>query len=248
MKKIYIAFITTITTGSTIPMTLNQINQIMVNRHNGAFGVDHLFDQQINNEKLESWQQVGLEVKKYVLDNAKDLFGSQDPILFNALNRIEKANKVLISAIKMTYALPRNTKNLRTMAAFFQSIENKMKTEAESLKKSTFILRNKKNAQSLLLTFALFIETTAQKANKDTRMGHRTDIVIPQTPPASIPPRKTLPTLSSTPTTYEEEPAFSPPTRTPAPPVKTSSITPSYYEEEPAFSPPTRRPEIPYNN
>jgi hypothetical protein len=108
------------------------------------------------------------------------------------------------------------------MAAIFTAIEKQMKSVIETLKNSTFILKRKKNAKSLLLNFALFIKVTAQKANKDTRMGHRTDITIPTTAKTNLPKQTTIPLQTPTELSsiYEEEPSFAPPARIPAPPTK----------------------------
>lgn len=226
MKKLYGALVVLITTWSLIPapMTLNDINQMIVSYHNNIFGADHLFDKQIRAENLAAWLQAGSEVDNYVMEHCKDIFGTQDSTLIKALQTIDKANKLLIRTIQQTYKARSNTSSLIKMAAVFTAIEKQMKSVIETLKNSTFILKRKKNAKSLLLNFALFIEITAQKANKDTRIGHRTDITIPTTPKTNIPKQTTIPLqipteLSSA---YQEEPLFPPPARIPALPTKTN--------------------------
>lgn len=227
MKQLYCALIALITTWSLVPapMTLNDINQMIVSYHNNTFGVAHLFDKKIRDENLAAWLQAGYEVDSYVMEHCKDIFGTQDPTLIKALQTIDKANKLLVRTIQQTYKARSNTPMLIKMAAIFTTIEKQMKSVIETLKNSTFILKRKKNAKSLLLNFALFIEVTAQKANKDTRMGHRTDIAIPTTAKTHIPKQNNIPLHppADLPPAYEEEPEFAPPTRIPAPPTNTTN-------------------------
>lgn len=227
MKKLYCALIALITTWSLIPapMTLNEVNQMIVSYHNNAFGVDHLFDKKINDAHLAAWLQAGSEVDTYVMSHCQDIFGTQDPTLIKALQTIDKANKTLVNTIKNTYKARSNTASLIKMAVIFTAIEKQMKSVIETLTQSTFILKRKKNAKALLLNFALFIQITAQKANKDTRMGHRTDITIPTTPKINLPKKTTTPLHppADLPPVYEETPEFAPPTRIPALPSKTAN-------------------------
>ncbi len=197
-----------------------QIMSMIVSFHNNAFGVDHLFDKQIANDKLLQWLEVCEIAKNYALNNSKNALGMKDSTLVNAADIIDKANKSLVNGIKITYGVRHNTKNLIKMAALFQVIENKMSAVATQLQNTRFFIEDKKNAQRILIALAMFIETTAKKANKDTRMGHRTDISIPTTPAPSIPAQQTIPLLppADLPPIYEEEPEFAPPTR-PVPPV-----------------------------
>jgi hypothetical protein len=159
------------------------------------------------------------------MDHCKDIFGTQDPTLIKALQTIDKANKTLVRTIQQTYNARSNTTSLIKMAAIFTVIEKQMKSIIETLKQSTFILKRKKNAKALLLNFALFIEITAQKASKDTRMGHRADIMIPTSPQPPTPQQQNIPLHPPTdlPPVYEEEPSFAPPTRIPVPPTKTAN-------------------------
>jgi predicted GH43/DUF377 family glycosyl hydrolase len=226
MKKIYYSLLALVITGSITatqaPKTLNDLNQIIVSYHNNAFGVDHLFDQKIEDEKLSAWREVGAQVTQYVKSHCSDIFGTQDPVLTQALGIIEKANTALINAIETTYAIKDNTRNLIKMAATFLVIEKEMKSVIEKLKDTTFILKRKKNAQSLLINFALFIEITAAKANKDTRIGHRTDLSLPTTttPPSADKSFIPLAPPTDLPAMYEEEPTETPPTRIPAIPTE----------------------------
>jgi hypothetical protein len=201
-----------------------QLLSMIVSFHNNAFGVNHLFDQPIDNDKLTKWLEVGDAVKEYVLERSQDIFGKNDSLLIRSLNSIEKTNKALVDSIVTTYAIKDNTKNLIKMAQLFQTIETLMTKVITSLQNTKFILNKKKNAQKMLLALALFIETTAKKANKDTRMGHRTDISLPTAPTTSIPTQQTVPLLppQDLPPIYEEEPTETPPTR-PAPPVPSLS-------------------------
>src|SRR5436190_21442104 len=216
MKKIYFILsfllpLSTLLIAQTDP-SKQKILSMIVSFHNNAFCVDHLFDEPIEEKKLAAWLEVGEAVKQYVLENCEDIFGKQDTLLINSLNIIEKANKALVNAIRITYGVKGSTKSLIRMAALFKSIEGKMSTIIYKLQSTTFILNRKKNAQNLLIALALFIEATAKKANKDTRMGHRTDILIPKTPSA-IPERKFIPLLpqqnvSPTESLYTEEPTI----------------------------------------
>jgi len=226
MKKIYFALsfllsLSTLLIAQTDP-SKQKILSMIVSFHNNAFGVDHLFDAPIEEKKLAAWLKVGEAVKQYVLENCEDIFGTQDTLLINSLNIIEKANNALVNALRITYGVRGSTKSLIRMAALFKSIEGKMSTIVYKLQNTTFILNRKKNAQNLLIALALFIEATAKKANKDTRMGHRTDILIPTTP-STIPERKLIPIVSQqniplSKSIYTEEPTVAPPTRL-APPI-----------------------------
>ena len=254
MKKIYAPLITLFATWSLIPapMTLNDINQMIVSYHNNIFGTDHLFENQISEDNFAAWLEVGSMVDTYVMENCKDIFGIQDTTLIEALQTIEKTNKTLVKILKNTYPVKNHTPTLIKMAVIFKALEKQMKSVRETLNESTFILKRKKNAKSLLLNFALFIEITAQKANKDTRMGHRTDIVLPQTPIKNTPPVDNLTKQNKEATNvspiYEETPKFSPPTRIPAPPRNIPAVPQQLqptYEETPEFTPPTRIPVPP---
>ena len=187
-------------------MTYDDINQMMVSYHNNIFGVEYLFDKEISREKLAAWLSVEAEVRKYTLMHSKDIFGTSDPVLTSSLEKIEKANKSLTDAIETTYIIKDNTPNLIKMAALFHVIENQMKKVIEELKGTSFILRRKKKAQALLTNFALFIELTAKKAQKDTRMGHRKDVFLSKTHQINMPKKQFIPLLppSDMPPVYQE--------------------------------------------
>jgi hypothetical protein len=187
MKKIYIVYLCLTFLGSFAQTILSEqtvdrqkLLSMVVSFHNSAFGVDHLFDQPIEEKKLAAWLEVSDAVADYVDENNTDLFGTKDKTLINSLVTIEKANQLMVNAIRITYGVRISTKSLIRMAALFQTIENKMSVVINTLKNTAFILNRKKNAQNILLALARIIRATAKKANKDTRMGHRTDIKDPR--------------------------------------------------------------------
>jgi hypothetical protein len=173
-----------------------EINQLIVNYHNRTFGVDYLFDQNIPQKNIDAWMAITQEVKKYALAHYNDIFGNKDPLLAKALRVILKANNLLIPAIQITYKAKGKTSMLIKMATVFKSIEKEMENVINRLNKEYFLLKGKQSVQKVLLTLALFIQETAKKANKDTRMGHRAlpQIVqqnnrpIPMGPPTDMPP------------------------------------------------------------
>ena len=159
-----------VTTQCVLGVTKNDILQILVGSHNGAFGKDNLFKEQIASADLQRWDNAINEAKKFVLANSSNALGMKDSDLTKALSTIEAANMDLINAIKITRGAKASPAAVKQNVAIFDKIKQAMLQVQKNLNSATFITgkTEKMLAKEILVSMAMFIETTAAKAIKDT--------------------------------------------------------------------------------
>lgn len=150
--------------------TKEEILQALVSSHTGAFGKDDIYKNPISADELRLWNSAITEGKKFVESHCKNQFGIKDGDLMKALSTIEKANIDLVNTIRLTRALLQSPSELKRCIDALDKIKLAMIKVQKDLKGATFILNSeeKKLASDILASIALFIETTAAKAIKDT--------------------------------------------------------------------------------
>lgn len=172
MKR-YIIILSTLlfTTQYTMSApTKHDVLQALVSSHNGAFGKDNLYKEPITSEQLRVWDSAMNEAKKFVMARYSNTFGMKDGDLTKALSTVEAANIDLVNTIKITrgsIASPAATKqNIATL----ERIKQAMLQVQSNLKNATFMTNKEEKmlAKEILINMAMFIETTATKAIRDT--------------------------------------------------------------------------------
>lgn len=154
----------------TIVKDKASILQALVSSHNGAFGKDNLYKEQFTSEQLNTWNSAISEMKKFVEARSSSGLGIKDKDLTNALSAIEKANIDLVNTIKITRGSLQSPEAVKQNIAALEKIKQAMLLVQKNLNNATFILNkeDKMTAKELLINAAMFIETTASKAIKDT--------------------------------------------------------------------------------
>jgi len=100
MKKNIISLSLLLLTAQCIMgATKNEILQILVSSHNGAFGKDNLYKEPIAADDLRRWESAMSEAKKFVIANGSTL-RVLDVDFIKALSTVEAANKDLINFIR----------------------------------------------------------------------------------------------------------------------------------------------------
>lgn len=146
----------------------NEILQHLVNGHNRAFGQDNLLKVSLD---VSVWNSAFTQMKSFVrtiINENKSFFGFiEDSTLVNALDIITKAEIALVNAIKVSRGLLGSRAGLSKQIEIFTKIINDMIAVQKTLTMRDSS-RTKNEAQKILKNSALFIETTASKARKDT--------------------------------------------------------------------------------
>lgn len=151
-------------------ITKNDVMQVLVSSHNLAFGKDNLYAQQIPFAELQKWDEAIRAAKSFVEANSKNQLGIKDGDLISALSTIESANMNLINAIKVIRASTQSPYAIKQNIDILDKIKQAMLIVQSKLKNATFVLNKaeKMLAKDILISMAMFIETTAAKAIRDT--------------------------------------------------------------------------------
>lgn len=128
------------------------------------FGQGYLFNKAIaptQNQNIDMWNKAIDDTEIFVVENSKNLVGIKDTDLINAATKIKKASMDLMNAIKIARG------SMKGQDAIFARIEKDMKNLANEIKAKTFTLSNKKEAQTIIISVATYVESGANKAYKD---------------------------------------------------------------------------------
>lgn len=139
----------------------------------------YLFDKSIistQNKDIDTWNATMNEAKNFVLENSKNLVGVKDSDLTGAMAKVEKASIDLMNALKISRG------STKGQDAIFSRIEKEMRSLGDSIKNKSFTLANKKDAQWVVETAAIYLSSGANVAYKN---------VINPPAPKDLPP--TLP-------------------------------------------------------
>ena len=171
MKKNIIALSLLLLTAQCIMgATKNEILQILVSSHNGAFGKDNLYKEPIAVDDLRRWESAMSEARKFVVARSSNALRISDGDLTKALSTIEAANKDLINFINKTRLAIQLPNTVKQNIAVFDRIKQAMIQVQKNLSNATFMTNkeDKTLAKDILISMAMFVETTAAKAIKDT--------------------------------------------------------------------------------
>ena len=144
----------------------NAILQALVNGHTRAFGQNAILKGSLD---LSSWNPAISQMKAFattIINENKNLIGMRDSTLVSALEKISKAEMDLVNSIKVTRAVLNSKNDLNKQIAILTQIKNNMIAVQSSLK-SPSSSPIKKEAQQILNSSAMFIETTAAKAIRE---------------------------------------------------------------------------------
>lgn len=124
----------------------------------------YLFDKSIitiQNQNINAWNSAISDAKAFVIENSKNLVGVKDSDLINAINKVEKASMDLMNAVKISRG------STKGQDAIFSRIEKEMTKLGDDIKKKSFNLANKKNAQWVIESAAIYTASGANRAYKD---------------------------------------------------------------------------------
>jgi len=110
------------------------------------------------NAPLITWDKAFAQAKTFILENSKDLLRKQDPILVDAMSKVEKVNMDFINLIKII----RNTLPTAPVSKLL-IISGEAKKSVDKLYTTSFTLPGKKDASALLKSVARFIENTSKE-------------------------------------------------------------------------------------
>jgi len=171
MKKYIITLSTLLLMAQPLvaAVTTSDVLQALVSSHNGAFGKDNLYKEQITSEQLNTWLSAINEAKKFVEAHCADTAGVKNKDLINALITIDAANVDLINTIKVTRLASKSMSAIIQGTDTFNKIQESMIKIQKNLKAKTFTHNKaeKMLAKDVLINMAMFIEITAAKAIKD---------------------------------------------------------------------------------
>jgi hypothetical protein len=125
------------------------------------------------NASLTEWEQAFAQAKTFVIDNSKNLVGTKDPVLLEVMSNIEKINTDLINAIKVIRGTLPNAPISQLLG-----IATNAKNSTQKLYTAKFTLNNKKEASSILINIARFIEEIAKRLYNDL-------LLTPQSTPST---------------------------------------------------------------
>jgi hypothetical protein len=171
MKKYIVIFSALLLTAQYASgITKNDILQALVSSHNGAFGKDNLYKEQITSDQLNAWNSAMNEMKKFVVANSSNALGMKDGDLTKALSTIEAANIDLVNTIKITRATITSPATVKQNISALDRIKQAMLQVQKNINAATFMTNKaeKTLAKEILINAAMFIETTAAKAIRDT--------------------------------------------------------------------------------
>lgn len=173
MKKVYIALMALSLTSGLAALTDAQIktqaNGIlsgMVSGHNLAFGKDNLYKEALD---LGMWNKAISNMKSFVttvINENKNFIGMKSSTLTSALDKITKTEMDLVNNIKITRGVLQSPANVQKQITILNKIKTDMLAVQKTLAGSTTPVA-KDEAQKLLRSAAMFIETTAAKAARD---------------------------------------------------------------------------------
>lgn len=112
----------------------------------------------VQNASLIVWDKAFEQAKSFISENSKDLLRKQDPVLVDAMTKLEKVNIDFINTIKVIRGtLP------KAPISKLLTVSNDAKKSVEKLYTTSFTLPGKTNASALLKSVARFIEDTSKK-------------------------------------------------------------------------------------
>jgi len=110
------------------------------------------------NASLIVWDKAFAQAKTFVLENSKDLLRKQDPVLLDAMAKVEKVNMDLSNTIKEIRGTLPNAPISRLLG-----ISAGAKKSVEKLYTTSFTLSGKKDASALLKSVARFLEDISKQ-------------------------------------------------------------------------------------
>ncbi len=171
MKKSIYALLIVVSTQYAIEIVKDKdsILQALVSSHNGAFGKNNLY-KELTNEELNLWYSAIKEAKNFVTARSSNALGVKDKDLMNALSTIETANLDLINTIKIIRAAGKSSTALNQNKSILERIKQTMISVQKNLNNAIFVLNKEEKtvAKNILVSMAMFVETTASKAIRDT--------------------------------------------------------------------------------
>lgn len=146
-------------------MAKNDLIQKITLVYANLFGPSqYLFDKSIiaiQNQNIETWQNTIKAAKNFVIENSKNVMGIKDSYLIESMQKVENASIDLMNAIKVSRG------STRGQDTIFSRIEKEMTQLGDAIKKKSFNLSHKKNAQAVIEAAAIYIASGANRANKD---------------------------------------------------------------------------------
>jgi len=113
------------------------------------------------NASLVAWDKEFAKAKAFVLENSKNLVGSRDSDIINAMSAVEKANMDIINTIKITRGIS-SPDGLRTQQNQLANIQRNLRTATDKLFRANMTLANKKEAKNVITTLGRFLEQVIQ--------------------------------------------------------------------------------------
>jgi hypothetical protein len=163
-----IAFNVSALTASQAQKEGQNIFSGIVSGHNLAFGKDNLYKETLD---LSMWNKNISTMKSFVtkiINENKNFLGMKDSNLTSALTKVDTAEINMVNAIKIARGVLKSPASLSKQVEILTKIKNDMINVQSSLK-SPMSSADKEAARKILHQTALFIETTAAKAIKDTQ-------------------------------------------------------------------------------
>jgi hypothetical protein len=146
--------------GATVPEI-----QTFISKWDGNGVFDAIaFSKGTSTTPLDTWNAGFVQAKTFVIDNSKNLVGMKDSDLTNAMAGVEKGNMDLINTIKVIRAVS-SPNDLQKQINTLQTIKNNINNAIIKLNKATMTLENKKNAKTVVLALAAFLEKTINRIN-----------------------------------------------------------------------------------
>lgn len=173
MKKIILTLSLLFSLTQLIFCNNTQKNEVLFElkaSHAAAFDKDNLYTALITPTEFDYWYNAINEVKKFVDENSSNNLGIKDKDLINPLITIEKASMDLINTIKIIRASLQSPNTIQQNIAALETIKNSMIQVQNKLRSAVFILNKEQKimARDILVNAAMFIETIANKAIRDT--------------------------------------------------------------------------------
>lgn len=167
-------------TDAEAPAKGAQLLQAMFNGHTRAFGQAAILKGALD---LSVWNPAIAQVKAFVttvINENTNFIGMKDSTLVSALDKISKAEMDLVNTIKITRGIL-SSKKLVSQITLLTNIKNNMIAVQKTLQsKSSSVAKNE--AQKILNSAAMFIETAAAKAAREANEAQNPAI------PSDLPP------------------------------------------------------------
>ncbi len=152
-----LALMVTTEIQSAVQTQKDKIMMGIVSNHTRVFGVDDLFKGPID---FGPWNSMVQEAQNFVTANAKS-----DKALMGQLNQTIKLSTDLVNFMQMAYTALSTQKGFSDYINKFKSLSSQATQIENSVKKASFVIQSKKDAQDVLVQLAMFVGTTANAAS-----------------------------------------------------------------------------------